>query len=298
MTKHWQEFEITFSSNAEALLDELMAAAASMPNVCGCEQTGKPEETTRPGWRLYLEGDADTEQFTKRFLELASAMQVTNSALNGPRIVERQNWHDSWRQYFRPVYLGRRLAIVPSWDDEAKRRADDERRITLRLEPGMAFGTGTHATTQLCLEIAEEQIIPGSAVLDIGTGSGILAIAAVKMGADFCLAVDNDPEIEENFFENCRLNGITTDQVKLAIGVLEPVSEPVFDFIFCNMLLHEFTPLLPLLGSQLRPGGILLLSGLLETEHQQVRCLLQEAGLREAGNRTAGEWTALTAVHA
>ncbi len=295
MKNTWQEYRVSFSTTPENLAEELMAVAGSLPGVCGCEQTGVAGETIRPQWRVYLDEEADGAEFRVQFLECALTFGIPDATLDGPHRLERQNWHDGWREYFKPVMLGQRLAIIPAWDNAAARTAEEEGRLTLRLEPGMAFGTGTHATTQLCLILAEEELQPGTRVLDIGTGSGVLAIAAIKLGADECVAVDTDPEVQENLQENLRLNNISPEKVRLVIGPLDQTDPGPYGFIFCNMLLHEFTPLLPHLPGRVASGGVLLLSGLLATEHEQVMQSLANLPFSIERIRHSGEWEAIVA---
>lgn len=206
--------------------------------------------------------------------------------------VTKTNWNEAWKQYFLPTRVGKCFVVLPPW--EAPTAQDlSEGRLCLYIEPGMAFGTGTHATTQLCLRLLETIDLTDSTVLDIGTGSGILAIAARKRGARWCIGIDHDPDIRENAAKNLQLNGISQEDVAIIVGRPHDlkISSP-FDVVLCNMLYHEAEPLFPLIKNYLRQDGLLCLSGFLSGEEQRVKHELAKLGFRPVQNDTEEEWAA------
>jgi len=289
MRDNWILLQLTFPPDAANLAEELIATASTMQPTCGSSQ----DATDPRKWSVYFERADEAANFKQQLTELASDAGIASLDTSEPTEVPRENWHDGWRQYFKPVELGDRILIVPAWEEDLARSATAQGKLALRLEPGMAFGTGTHATTQLCLQIAEGALRAGDRVLDVGTGSGVLAIAAMKLGAVEALGTDIDPEVEENFDENLRLNEVSPAQVKLLIGDGEGARDKQFDFIFCNMLMNEFTPLLPGLSTMLKTGGRMILSGLLATEEDEVTMLLKPLPLSIKSRHYSGEWAAL-----
>jgi ribosomal protein L11 methyltransferase len=209
------------------------------------------------------------------------------------REVADRDWTQEWKKDYRPVRVGRRLMIVPSWM-EAEAAAGD---VVLRLDPGMAFGTGMHPTTQLCLEALEERIRPGAEVIDLGCGSGILAIAALRLGAARASGWDVDPEAVEVARENAALNGVAP-RFEVRLGSLQDLlaesrSAPVVAANILAGILREM--LRASLGETVRPGGCLILSGILEEQSGSVESALSESGLRLAEKKTRGDWVALLA---
>ena len=206
--------------------------------------------------------------------------------------VRSEDWSTSWKANFKALRVGRRLLIVPSWE-EAHPRPDD---IVLHLDPGMAFGTGGHETTRLCLEVLEEVMdgmptLLSPAVLDLGTGSGILAMAAVQLGAGRVLAVDIDPQAVEVAGENLAANGLT-ERVELSTTPLEALPGS-FDIILANILAEELVRLAPHLLERLAPGGTLVLSGILAEKEGLVRSGFAPYPLEHVETRHEGEWVAI-----
>ncbi len=206
--------------------------------------------------------------------------------------VRTEDWSNSWKANFKPLRVGRRLLIVPSWE-ESSPRPDD---IVLRLDPGMAFGTGGHETTRLCLELLERIMdemptLLSPAVLDLGTGSGILAMAAVQMGAGRVLAADIDPQAVEVARENLTANGLA-EQVELCTTPLESMVGS-FDIILANILAEELVRLAPHLTERLASGGMLVLSGILAEKEALVRSGFASLPLDYLETRREGEWVAL-----
>lgn len=206
--------------------------------------------------------------------------------------VRSEDWSTSWKANFKALRVGRRLLIVPSWE-EARPRPDD---IVLHLDPGMAFGTGGHETTRLCLEVLEGimdgmPILLSPSVLDLGTGSGILAMAAVQLGAGRVRAVDIDPQAVEVARENLAANGLA-EQVKLDTTPLEALSGS-FDIILANILAEELVRLAPHLTERLATGGTLVLSGILAEKEPLVRAGFASCPLEYRETRAEGEWVAL-----
>jgi ribosomal protein L11 methyltransferase len=206
--------------------------------------------------------------------------------------VRSEDWSSSWKAHFKPVRVGRRLLVVPSWE-EPHARPDD---IVLRLDPGMAFGTGGHETTRLCLELLE-RIMDGMpltlspAVLDLGTGSGILAMAAVRLGASRVHAVDIDPQAVEVARENLAANGME-QLVECSTTPLEALTES-YDVILANILAEELVRLAPHLVERLAPGGMLVLSGILAEKEELVRNGFAPHPLEYRETVTDGEWVAI-----
>jgi ribosomal protein L11 methyltransferase len=206
--------------------------------------------------------------------------------------VSSEDWSTSWKANFKALRIGRRLLIVPSWE-EALPRPDD---IVLRLDPGMAFGTGGHETTRLCMEVLEG-IMDGMptllspSVLDLGTGSGILAMAAVQLGARHVRAVDIDPQAVEVARENLTANGLV-EQVELDTTPLEALSGE-FDIILANILAEELVRLAPYLTERLAQGGTLVLSGILAEKKPLVRSGFAPYPLEYLETRREGEWVAI-----
>jgi ribosomal protein L11 methyltransferase len=190
--------------------------------------------------------------------------------------------------------VGRRLVIRPTWRRHRRAPAD----VVLALDPGMAFGTGLHPTTRLCLaaleSLADRGAVSGARVLDVGCGSGILAIAAVRLGAASALGVDTDPIAVEATTANAARNRIAR-RIRAGEGTL-PTGEPPFDVVLANLIAGVLVPLAPLLAPELRPGGTLLASGIFVDREAEVRAAFEAAGLRVHERSAEGEWIALEAV--
>ena len=210
------------------------------------------------------------------------------------RIVHETDWADAWKAYFPVMRIGRRLVIRPTW--RRHRRAPGD--VVLALDPGMAFGTGLHPTTRLCLigveALADRGALAGARVLDVGCGSGILTIAALKLGAAAALGVDTDPIAVEATTANARRNAVAR-RVRVRGGSL-PSGEPAFDVVLANLIAGVLVPLAPALRAELRPGGSLLASGIFIDREGEVREAFEAVGLRVTGRSTEGEWVALEAI--
>ena len=202
--------------------------------------------------------------------------------------LDAEDWAEAWKKHYQPLRVGRRLLIRPLWIDVAL--APDD--IEIALDPGMAFGTGTHPTTQLCLEALERLIEPAQTVLDLGAGSGILAIAAAKLGAGKALALDTDPLAVEATVANARSNGVA-DKIIAERGSLENVlgSARRFDIVIVNILARVILELCERrLGESVRPGGTAIFSGIIDTQLAEVEAGLRRAGLQPGARRQRGDW--------
>lgn len=210
------------------------------------------------------------------------------------RIVHEEDWAEAWKAYFPVMRVGRRLVIRPTW--RRHRREPDD--VVLALDPGMAFGTGLHPTTRLCLaaleDLADRRDVAGARVLDVGCGSGILAIAALKLGARDAYGVDTDPIAIESTLANARRNRLTR-RIRARVGSL-PSEQPAFDVVLANLIAGVLVPLAPALWDELRPGGTLLASGIFIDREAEVAAAFEAAGLSISERSAEGEWVALTMV--
>jgi len=209
------------------------------------------------------------------------------------RLVEEADWADAWKAYFPVLRIGRRVVIRPTW--RRHRRAPGD--VVLALDPGMAFGTGLHPTTRLCLAsmevVADRGELADARVLDVGCGSGILAIAAVKLGAASALGVDTDPIAEEATLANARRNRLVRT-VRAREGSL-PSGEAAFDVVLANLIAGVLVPLAVPLHDELRSGGILLASGILDDREADVVAAFEAAGLAVTSRTSEGDWVVLEA---
>jgi ribosomal protein L11 methyltransferase len=209
------------------------------------------------------------------------------------RLIDEADWADAWKAYFPVLRVGRRLVIRPTWRRH-HREPDD---VVVALDPGMAFGTGLHPTTRLCLAaleaVADRGRLADARVLDVGCGSGILAIAAVRLGARRALGVDTDPIAIEATTANARRNRLVR-RIDARHGSL-PTEEPPYDVVVANLIAGVLVPLAPALHDELRPGGVLVASGIFTDRVEDVRAAFETAGLVVDERRVEGEWVALAA---
>jgi len=207
------------------------------------------------------------------------------------RTLAEANWAEAWKAHYSPIEVGERFRIVPAWIDEGGGAAGG--RLVIRLDPGMAFGTGLHPTTQLCLAALERLTRPGAAVLDVGTGSGILAIGAARLGAARVVGVDIDPKAAEIAAGNFALNGVAAD---VRVGTVEAGGSDPFDIVVANLLAPTIVDLAAALAARLRPGGHLIASGILAGQAGEVAAALAAAGMGAIDSAREGDWVALLAV--
>lgn len=206
------------------------------------------------------------------------------------RTVQDQDWESAWKAYFKPLRVGRRFVVKPSWEEYAPRPED---RV-LELDPGMAFGTGAHPTTQLCLEALEAVVQPGERVLDFGTGSGILALAAARLGASV-VGLDTDPVAAGAADLNVTANHLR-DRVRIQGGDLEALdAADRFDGIVANILAGVILEYADGLAERCRPGGWLVASGIIDHRADAVVAGLQASGFDGFQRLSRGEWVALIA---
>jgi ribosomal protein L11 methyltransferase len=212
------------------------------------------------------------------------------------RIVHETDWADAWKAYFPVMHVGRRLVIRPTWRRHRRLPGD----VVLALDPGMAFGTGLHPTTRLCLAgieaLADRGALAGTRVLDVGCGSGILAIAALKLGAASALGVDTDPIAVEATLANARRNRLVR-RLRAREGSL-PTGEAPFEVVLANLIAGLLVPLAGHLSEELRPGGTLLASGIFVDREREVAAAFEAVDLRVVGRSTEGDWVTLEARRA
>lgn len=202
--------------------------------------------------------------------------------------VDEEDWSNAWKKYYHPVQVGEHLVVCPSW--EAYDRKPDE--VVLTLNPGMAFGTGTHDTTRLCMELLEKYITPQDTVLDVGCGSGILAITAALLGANKIIGCDIDEVAVKVAGENAALNGVQ-DRIAFHQGDLTSQVEGSFQIICANIVADVIIRLSEDAGRYLAKDGIFIISGIIDTREQDVLNALEQNGFQVIERRTSGGWVAL-----
>ncbi len=216
--------------------------------------------------------------------------------------LREEDWATSWQKYYQPIPVGKRIYIVPDW---MRGQGVPEGRVPLYLNPGLTFGTGAHPTTQLCLELLEEALRPGDKVLDLGCGSGILAIAALALGASRAVGVDIDPKAADVAFENAALNGIGDGRLSVYAGdvlsdkklaaKLEPGQNQV---VLANIVADVIIPLSAKAGQFMTDGGMFLASGVIDGRQDEVEAALKQNGFAIVRHLERGGWHAFQAVEA
>ncbi len=204
------------------------------------------------------------------------------------RELTEDDWANAWKKHYHVLRIGKRIVIKPPWQ-EHERRPDE---VVIELDPGMAFGTGLHPTTRMCLQALEEHLEPGAKVLDLGTGSGILAIAAAKLGAGSVLALDNDPLAVKAARANVRANGVQ-NLVAVEHGSLDQTTEE-FELVLVNILARVIIELTNQgLVDRVRPTGQMIAAGIIEEQEAEVTVALREHGMEIVERRQEKDWVTL-----
>lgn len=246
------------------------------------ELLDKPRDVVKV--HMYLAPDENPAEVLPLFKERLEASGIPYElATNG---VEQEDWQNAWKKYYHAMDIGKRLAIVPGWEQY------DTDRTAITMDPGMAFGTGTHETTALCLEVLDERVRGGERVLDIGTGSGILAIAALKLGAAAAEGVDIDPMCVRTAGENAARNGVE-DRLTVLVGDLSDKASGVYDLITANIVAAAILSLAPHVPALLAPGAVFIASGIIDTRKEEVLAGLRAAGLEPFDVREKRGWVCI-----
>jgi ribosomal protein L11 methyltransferase len=208
------------------------------------------------------------------------------------RVVDEEDWANAWKDYYHVTHIGRRLVIRPSWREYTPK----EHEVVVTLDPGMAFGTGVHPTTRMCLEQVEHRVQAGMCVLDVGTGSGILALAAAKLGAQQVDTIDNSSVAVESAIANAAMNDLR-DRIKVMLGVLDEVEAEhmagCYDLVLANILAHVIGSIAPYLARVLAPQGLVVVSGIIEARRHEAEGPLLESGLQLVEEMKIDDWLAL-----
>ena len=205
--------------------------------------------------------------------------------------LQEADWENNWKQYYKPMEIGERLLVIPQWE-----QADTKGRIPLILDPGLTFGTGSHATTRLCLQALDQRIHGGERVLDLGCGSGILSIAALRLGAASAFACDIDEKCRTVAYENAALNGIGQDTYTVRTGdiltnrELQAEIGTGYDIVVANIVADVIIALAPNVRPLLKEGGVFLCSGIIDDRAEEVAQKLREAGWEIAETRSSEGW--------
>ncbi|MBE6881603.1 MAG: 50S ribosomal protein L11 methyltransferase [Ruminococcaceae bacterium] len=202
--------------------------------------------------------------------------------------VNEEDWANNWKQYYHTQRIGKRIVVTPSWEEYTP-SGDD---VQMRLDPGMAFGTGTHDTTRLCLELLEECVTPETRILDVGTGSGILSVGGVLLGAPSALGVDIDPVAVKVANENAEINEVQ-DKTEFVCGDLTDKVHGKFEIVTANIVADVIIRLLSTVKNYLLKGGVLIVSGIIDTRADEVENACHEAGFVTEKRLKHGGWVAI-----
>lgn len=250
---------------------------------------------------FYLDEGEETEEILKNvraeLKDMASYVNVGECTIEESQ-TEDLDWVNNWKQFFHQFYVDD-ILIIPSWEDV---KPEDEDKMVVHIDPGTAFGTGMHETTQLCIRQLKKYVTDGARILDVGCGSGILGMLALKFGAAYAVGTDLDPCAIEATHENMEVNGIRPDQYEVMIGniiddkeVQDKVGYEKYDIVAANILADVLTVLTPVIVNQMKKGGIYITSGIIDDKEETVVEAVKKAGLVVLEVTYQGEWVSVTA---
>lgn len=299
---HW--LELTVKTHPEAIESVSELLSRYIPGGVAIEEPIEliddgQEYRVLPGqpvqMHAYLPFDGKEEDTRQRIAEGLWHLSFLGSHFVGDlqtRIVNEEDWANAWKDYFHVTHIGQRLVIRPSWREYTPK--DNE--VVLELDPGMAFGTGLHPTTRMCLEQVEHYTQPNMHVLDVGTGSGILALAAAKLGAASVHSIDNSSVAFESATANVAANSLS-DRITIALGILDEAEatrlKGQYDLVLANIIARVIGSIAPHLAHVLAPGGLLIASGIIEDRRHEAEQPLLDAGLTLLDTVMIDDWVTL-----
>lgn len=250
---------------------------------------------------VYLTCDEDGE---KKLEEIKKSLYKLKKSENGENFgslevwtskVKDEDWSENWKKYFKPIKIGEKVLIVPEWEKIPKTE-----RTVFRVNPGMSFGTGSHESTQMCIEEIERLVTSESSLLDLGCGSGILSVTGLLLGAKKAVAVDIDPMAVETAFDNLELNGLEKERLSGYDGdiisdkeLCRKISEEKYDLVIANIVADVIIALAPFVKDFMKENGYFICSGIINERRDEVLESLKKAGLNVLNVRSRGEWTAV-----
>lgn len=312
----WIKYTITTTTNAE----DFVSATLAEGGIEGIEIENKvplskedqadmfidfpPELPPDDGVSLvsfYLEEDADREAVLKdvkaRLEELKKTMDIGSATITSSE-TEDLDWINNWKNYFHSFTIGN-ILIKPTWEEV---EPEDDDKILIEIDPGISFGTGKHETTQLCIKELEKYIKKDTTVLDVGFGSGILSMVALKLGASHVVGTDLDENCIVSGKENMDVNHISDDKYEFLVGNLiddeklkDKVGEKPFDIVVANILADVIIPMAPVIPKLMKPGAVFITSGIIDFKENEVREAIEKTGLEIVDINHQGEWVNITA---
>ena len=312
----WNQFRLKTTTEAEDIVSSMLAdlgiEGVQIEDKIPLTQSDKeqmfvdilpdiPEDDGCAYLTFYLDEDVDKQEL---LLKVRQELEEMRSYLNvGECTIEESqtedvDWVNNWKQYFHQFYIDD-ILVIPSWENvEAK----DSDKMVIHIDPGTAFGTGMHETTQLCIRQLKKYVTEDTEILDVGCGSGILGMLALKFGAKHSVGTDLDPCAIDATYENMDNNGISRDQYEVMIGniiddkaVQDKVGDEKYDIVAANILADVLVPLTPVIIHQMKKGGIYITSGIIEDKEDVVVEAVKEAGLEVLEVNHQGEWVSVTA---
>lgn len=251
---------------------------------------------------FYLEPDTDQEEMLDKVREGLKEIEGWGVDIGEATIqaseTEDKDWINNWKEFFHQFYVDD-ILIKPSWEEV---KPEDREKLLIQIDPGTAFGTGMHETTQLCIRQLRKFLTPETELLDVGTGSGILSIISLKLGAKHAVGTDLDPCAVEAVRENMEVNGIDPASFEMMIGniitekeIQDRVGYECYDIVVANILAEVLVPLTPVILSQLKPGGVYITSGIIDDKEDLVVETVKKCGLTVLEVTHQGEWVSVTA---
>ena len=312
----WNQFRLKTTTEAEDIVSSMLAdlgiEGVQIEDKIPLTQSDKeqmfvdilpdmPEDDGCAYLTFYLDEEVDKHEM---LLKVRQELEEMRSYLNvGDCTIEESqtedvDWVNNWKQYFHQFYIDD-ILVIPSWENvEAK----DSDKMVIHIDPGTAFGTGMHETTQLCIRQLKKYVTEDTEILDVGCGSGILGMLALKFGAKHSVGTDLDPCAIDATYENMDNNGISRDQYEVMIGniiddkeVQDKVGYEKYDIVAANILADVLVPLTPVIIHQLKKGGIYITSGIIEDKEEVVVEAVKKAGLEVLEVNNQGEWVSVTA---
>ena len=260
-----------------------------------------PQEDDVAWLNFYLDEEEDKEEILARVKqaleELREFMDIGEGTISESQ-TEDKDWINNWKEYFKQFYVDD-ILIIPSWEEV---KQEDRDKMIIHIDPGTAFGTGMHETTQLCIRQLKKYVTPKTELLDVGTGSGILSIVALKLGARHAVGTDLDVCAVAAVEENKAANGIEVDDFTMMIGniiddpaVQDAVGYEKYDIVVANILAEVLVMLTPVIVKQMKPGAYYITSGILADKEKTVTAAIEHAGLEVVEVTYQGEWVSVTA---